>query len=352
MYNIHVEASRFYNVHIEKGLLKEAGKLTAALGKPRIVMIVSDDRVFPLYGNAVVQQLEAEGITVETFVFPHGEASKCMSVYEELLETCSEKHLTRSDMLAALGGGVTGDLTGFAAATYQRGIRYIQLPTTLLAAVDSSVGGKTAINLKHGKNQAGCFYQPSMVLCDPDTLETLPVEEYRSGMSEVIKYGMIGDEDFLNRLHREDAAGWIEDVIHTCVTMKRDIVKRDEFDTGERMLLNFGHTLGHGAESCSHYRIPHGYAVAMGMAAITRAAERMGICTPGTAEQLSEILAVYQLPDEIPFSAEELAEAAMADKKKSGDTLRIVVPERAGHCVIRTIAASELAEWARAGRKE
>ena len=352
MKTIHVEASKPYDVRIGKGLLKEAGRLIKDIGSPARTVIVSDDLVYSIYGERLQKSLEQEGIVTASFVFPHGEVSKCMSVYETLLEYLSKEGLTRTDMLAALGGGVTGDLTGFAAATYQRGIRYVQVPTSLLADVDSSVGGKTAINLKHGKNQVGCFYQPSMVICDPETLETLPEEEYRSGMSEVIKYGMIGDVQFLKRLGQEPAGEWMEEVIQKCVSMKRDIVNRDEFDTGERMLLNFGHTLGHGVESCSGYRIPHGIAVAMGMAAMTRAAERMGICPVGTSEELSVILSAYGLPDEIPYSPEDLARAAMADKKKAGDKLRIVVPEEAGRCVILSIPAKELVEWAKASGKE
>ena len=351
---IHIQASRSYEVLIGNGLLHHMGNIISGLegGKPSRAVIVSDDQVFALYGAQTAGQLQQAGIAADPFIFPHGEASKCMSVYEMLLETLSGLRLTRSDLLVALGGGVTGDLTGFAAATYQRGIRYVQIPTTLLAAVDSSVGGKTAINLQHGKNQVGCFYQPSIVICDPETLRTLPEEEYRNGMSEVIKYGMIGDEAFLSCLETEDASDWIEDVIRICVMMKRDIVSQDEFDTGKRMLLNFGHTLGHGVESCSHYQIPHGIAVAMGMAAMTRAAERKGICSKGTAERLSKLLACYELPDETPYSPEDLAAAAMADKKKSGDQLRIVVPEAAGHCIIQTIPAAELEAWVRASGKE
>ena len=314
-------------------------------GVPKKIVVVSDDHVYPLYGAALEERFRQQGVKVSRFVFPHGESSKCMAVYEQLLEMLSKESLTRTDMLAALGGGVTGDLTGFAAATYQRGIRYVQIPTTLLAAVDSSVGGKTAINLKNGKNQVGCFYQPSMVLCDPDTLQTLPQIEYQNGMSEVIKYGMIKDAAFLQRLREQPAEEWISEVICRCVSMKRDVVNMDEFDTGERMLLNFGHTIGHGVESCSHYQIPHSIAVAMGMASITRAAERMGVCPAGTAEELEHVLDAYHLPKEIPYSPKELYAAAMADKKKAGDTLRIVVPETLGHCIIKTIPANEFQDW-------
>jgi len=346
---IHVQASRSYDVLSGKGLLEDIGEQILRIGAPKKAMIVSDDNVFPLYGRKTAESLARAGIETGSFVIAHGEGSKCMTVYESLLEHISSQQLTRSDMLVALGGGVTGDLAGFAAATYQRGIRFVQIPTSLLAAVDSSVGGKTAINLEHGKNQVGCFYQPSMVVCDTDVLKTLPEEEFRNGMSEVIKYGMIGDAAFLERLKKVPSGEWIEEVISHCVAMKRDIVARDEYDTGERMLLNFGHTLGHGVESCSGYEIPHGLGVAMGMAVMTRASEKMGICRPGTSEILSEVLQMYHLPEEAPYTPKELADAAMADKKKTGDRLRIVVPEEAGRCVIRSIPAGELVRWAEAG---
>jgi len=342
---ISVETSSPYEVYIGSGLLSEAGGMIHDLCAPKKVVVVSDDQVYPLYGAALEESFRQQGTEVARFVFPHGESSKCMAVYEQLLEMLSEEGLTRTDMLAALGGGVTGDLTGFAAATYQRGIRYVQIPTTLLAAVDSSVGGKTAINLKNGKNQVGCFYQPSMVLCDPDTLRTLPQIEYQNGMSEVIKYGMIKDAAFLQQLKEKSAGQWISEVIFRCVSMKRDVVMQDEFDTAERMLLNFGHTIGHSVESCSHYQIPHGLAVAMGMTAITRAAQRMGVCTAGTAEVLEQVLDAYQLPKEVPYSPEELFHAAMTDKKKTGDTLRIVVPEKPGHCIIQNIPAGDFLKW-------
>ena len=326
-------------------LVKSVPDEIRALGKVRRVCVVSDSNVFPLYGKACLSSLEEAGFVVSSFVFPAGEASKTGETWLQLLNRLAESGLSRSDLIIALGGGVVGDLAGFAAATYLRGIRYVQIPTTLLAAVDSSVGGKTAINLKNGKNQVGCFYQPSMVLCDPDTLRTLPQIEYQNGMSEVIKYGMIKDAAFLQQLKEKSAGQWISEVIFRCVSMKRDVVMQDEFDTAERMLLNFGHTIGHSVESCSHYQIPHGLAVAMGMTAITRAAQRMGVCTAGTAEVLEQVLDAYQLPKEVPYSPEELFHAAMTDKKKTGDTLRIVVPEKPGHCIIQNIPAGDFLKW-------
>lgn len=340
-----IDASTRYDVVIGGGLLQEAGERIQALSGIRKAVIVSDDQVFPLYGEMLRSALEKAGIRVFSFVFAHGEASKNLQVYEQLLEYISQCTLSRTDLLAALGGGVTGDLCGFAAATYQRGIRFVQLPTSLLAAVDSSVGGKTAVNLKNGKNQVGCFYQPSLVLCDTDTLRTLPEKEYRNGFAEVIKYGMIMNAPFFRKLAERPAHEWIREVIAQCVSMKREIVMKDEFDTGERMLLNFGHTLGHGVEKCSGYTIPHGFAVATGMAAMTRAAVRHGVCPGETLDELEDILRLYQLPSETEFSAQELADAALLDKKSTGSSIRIIVPECTGRCVIRTLAAEELIHW-------
>lgn len=343
--SIHISTSVPYDVIIGQGLLEEAGHRIRDLGGIKKALIVSDDHVFPIYGESLRKSLEQEGILTETFVFPHGEQSKCMAVYEQLLEYAGECRLTRSDCFAALGGGVAGDLCGFAAATYQRGIRFIQIPTSLLAAVDSSVGGKTAVNLRSGKNQAGCFYQPSLVICDTDTLKTLPETEFKNGCAEVIKYGMIMDAGFFRRLKEQPAAEWILEVIASCVSMKRELVEKDEFDTGIRMLLNFGHTIGHGVEKCSNYEIPHGYAVAMGMAAVTKAAVRNSVCSEETCAHLIEVLARYGLPADLPYSAEELIKAAMADKKAAGTVLRLIVPEEIGRCVIRTIKTDELKDW-------
>ena len=340
-----IDASTRYDVVIGGGLLQEAGERIQALSGICKAVIVSDDQVFPLYGETLRSALEKAGIRVFSFVFAHGEASKNLHVYEQLLEYISECALSRTDLLAALGGGVTGDLCGFAAATYQRGIRFVQFPTSLLAAVDSSVGGKTAVNLKNGKNQVGCFYQPSLVLCDTDTLRTLPEKEYRNGCAEVIKYGMIMNAPFFRKLPERPAREWIREVIAQCVSMKREIVMKDEFDTGERMLLNFGHTLGHGVEKCSGYTIPHGFAVATGMAAMTRAAVKHGVCSVETLQELENILERYDLPLNTTFSPEELADAALLDKKSTGSSIRIIVPECTGRCVIRTIAAEELIHW-------
>ena len=249
MKTVSVHASRSYEIRIGRGLLQGAGEQIRAVTDAKKVMLVSDDAVWPLYGGAVRRSLETAGLTVCSFVFPHGESSKCACTYLELLDALCAQQLTRKDAIAALGGGVAGDLAGFAASTYLRGIGFIQIPTTLLAMVDSSVGGKTAIDLPAGKNLAGTFYQPWLVLCDPDCLTTLPEEIFRDGCAEVIKYAVLGNAPFFDDLRAGSAHAQLEHIIETCVTMKRDIVAQDEFDRGQRQLLNLGHTFGHGIAS-------------------------------------------------------------------------------------------------------
>ena len=349
MKTIRVRASREYEIRIENGVLKDAGAQIKEVCAPCTAVIVSDDTVYPLYGEVLKNSLEAEGFCVLSFVFPHGERSKNLKTYGELLEFLCENRVTRKDLIAALGGGVTGDLAGFAAATYQRGIPYVQIPTTLLACVDSSVGGKTAVDLSAGKNQAGCFYQPSLVLIDPETLGTLPEEEYRCGCAEVIKYAVIGSEGFFEELDEKEIKEMYEHVISVCVSMKRDVVEKDEFDTGDRMLLNFGHTFGHAAEACSGYSILHGQAVAMGMAAMAKSACAYGICEEAAAERIVRLIREYGLPVQTPYSADEMMEAALSDKKMAGKNIRIVIPEKIGACRIETIPAGELIERMKAG---
>ena len=272
MKTVSVHASRSYEIRIGRGLLQEAGEQIRAVTDAKKVMLVSDDAVWPLYGGAVRRSLETAGLTVCSFVFPHGESSKCACTYLELLDALCAQQLTRKDAIAVLGGGVAGDLAGFAASTYLRGIGFIQIPTTLLAMVDSSVGGKTAIDLPAGKNLAGTFYQPWLVLCDPDCLTTLPEDIFRDGCAEVIKYAVLGNAPFFDDLRAGSAHAQLEHIIETCVTMKRDIVAQDEFDRGQRQLLNLGHTFGHGIEACSGFAVSHGSAVAIGMAMMVRAA--------------------------------------------------------------------------------
>ena len=349
MTTIHIAASREYDVVIEPGLLTRLGTTAAELGLGRRAAVISDDAVFALYGAAAEKALTDAGFQVDHFLFPHGEQQKNISTYGQVLNFLCDRRFTRSDFLVALGGGVVGDLAGFAAATYQRGIPYIQVPTTLLSMVDSSVGGKTAVDLDHGKNQAGCFYQPSLVLCDPSLLNTLPEREYRAGCAEIIKYAMLYSEDFLRELEKTPVREQFERVISVCVGMKRDVVRGDEFDRGQRALLNFGHTVGHAVEACRDFTISHGEGVAIGMAVVTRAAVNRGICPPETLTALLDLLEQYKLPTEATESLADILHAAEADKKRTDDAIRLIVPKAVGCCRAETVPAVELADWLRDG---
>lgn len=334
MKTISVTASKDYSVLIGDNLLADLGKLVCDKKTPCQVAVISDSNVWPLYGSVVQKSLCSAGFQVISYVFPAGESSKNGNTYLEILNFLAINHLTRSDLLIALGGGVVGDLTGFAAATYLRGISYIQVPTTLLAMVDSSVGGKTAIDLPAGKNLAGAFYQPDLVICDIDCLSTLPDQIFRDGCAEVIKYGVLYDEALFAHLAANGIRFDRESVISRCVALKRDVVSQDEFDTGARQMLNLGHTLGHGIEANSHFCISHGQAVAAGMAIIAKSAWKTGICTQDVYQQIVEVLQTFGLPWNTSYSADELAASALSDKKRSGSTVNLIMPKRIGECII------------------
>lgn len=349
MTTIEVAASKSYPVQIGPGLLTELGEKTAALGKVKKVCIVSDSNVWPLYGAAADTSLHLAGLETCAFVFPAGESSKNGDTFLELLNFLAENRLSREDVLVALGGGVVGDLTGFAAACYLRGIRFVQVPTTVLAAVDSSVGGKTAIDLGAGKNLAGAFWQPSYVLCDVNTLASLPMEVFRDGCAEVIKTAILFDEPLFMELVRDGLGFDWERVIARCVAHKRDIVAADEFDRGQRNLLNLGHTFGHAVESLSNFTLSHGRAVAIGTAMAARAAVHLGICDQGTATRIMWLLQKFGLPIFADRTAAELSEAALSDKKRAGDTVNLILPEKVGSCAIVPTPVSELESIMQAG---
>ena len=349
MKTVSVSASRRYEILIERGLLRRAGELIRGVTNAGTIMLVSDDSVWPLYGETVQKSLADAGFSVCRFVFPHGEGSKCAKTWLALLDTLCENRLTRSDAVVALGGGVAGDLTGFVASVYLRGIGFIQIPTTLLAMVDSSVGGKTAIDLPAGKNLAGTFYQPWLVLCDPACLDSLPDGIFRDGCAEVIKYAVLGNAPFFDDLKHTPPRMQLEHIIETCVRMKRDIVAQDEFDRGQRQLLNLGHTFGHGIEACSGFAVSHGSAVAIGMAMIVRAAAQFGFCGVETRDAVLALLRQYELPTDCAYAAEQMLGTILHDKKASGGSINLIVPTAVGSCAIRKTQACEIPDWLRAG---
>ena len=337
MQEVTVHASRDYRILIGTRLLPRLGQEAARCVKGRKVCIVSETNVYPHHGAAAEESLKEAGFTVVSYVFSPGESSKNGQNYLTLLNFLAENQLTRADLLIALGGGVVGDLCGFAAATYLRGVAFIQVPTTLLAAVDSSVGGKTAIDLPAGKNLAGAFYQPGLVLCDTDTLSTLPDEIFRDGCAEVIKYGILYDRNFFDYLRSTGVSFDREKVIRRCVELKRDVVAEDEFDTGARMKLNLGHTVGHGIEAKSQFAVSHGKAVAIGTAIVSRAAAKCGMLSQADANAIVDIL------------NEELAHFMLSDKKRSGGTANLIIPREIGRCEIIPTPVEKLATFVEAG---
>ncbi len=338
---------RSYPIHIGAGLLDTAGThIHQALGGCTAA-IVTDDHVAPLYLERVERSCREAGLRCAAIVLPHGERTKCLDSLQRLYAFFCEQHLTRRDCVVALGGGVMGDLAGLAAATYLRGVRFVQIPTTLLAQVDSSVGGKVAVDLPQGKNLVGAFWQPRLVLCDPTALCTLTEDYWRDGLGEVVKYGCIGDQALFTLLEqcapggREALMRSMDDILTHCITYKAEVVQRDERDTGLRMTLNFGHTIAHAVEVCQHYDgLRHGEAVAVGMSVITRLTERRGMTKPGTAHRLDALLDALALPRALPDLPEEALIAAMGlDKKSLGATLRVIVLDEIGVCRIHTTDA-------------
>ncbi len=347
MRKVIVSASTEYAILIGRDLLKQAGAEIAKRIRPCKAAVITDTTVEKLYGEQVENALKEAGFSTCRFVFPAGESSKHIGTLSDMLEFLAEEEVTRQDIIVALGGGVVGDMAGFAAAIYQRGIRFVQVPTTFLAAVDSSVGGKTAIDLKAGKNMAGAFYQPHLVLCDVDTLDTLPEETFADGIAETLKYGIIGDGDLFEKTASGDFRNDLEEIIETCVKMKRDIVMEDEFDTGLRQLLNLGHTLGHAIEKRSGFTLSHGHAVAIGMHLIAKAAEKEGLAEAGLAAKIKAALEQNKLPVSTVYTAEEITEGVLKDKKRRGGEISFVFPTKIGHCEIVKIPVSEVMELVR-----
>lgn len=348
MITVSVNASQSYDVLIGEHLLADSGNYVSAFCHGKVA-IISDTNVWPIYGASISQSLTDSGLTPIHFVFPAGEESKNATTYLEILNFLAENKITRSDLIIALGGGVVGDITGFAAATFLRGISYIQIPTSLLAMVDSSVGGKTAIDLPAGKNLVGAFKQPKLVLCDISTLLTLPRELFLDGCAEVIKYGMLYDAELVTYLQQAGENFDRETVIAKCVAFKRDVVQEDEFDTGSRQRLNLGHTIGHGIEAKSNFTISHGQAVAAGMAIVTKAAMVKGFCSQKTYDMLISLLQRFSLPTGSSYAADALYRSALSDKKRSGGTVNLIIPREIGNCDIVPTPVTELESFIKAG---
>lgn len=320
-------------MRIEPGILKRAGQELKAVLKAKKLFIITDENVQALYGGVLRASLEEAGFDTAVYVQKPGEREKSMRNLERILRAMAREGVTRSDAVLALGGGVIGDISGFAAAVYMRGIPWAGVPTTLLAEIDSSVGGKTAVDLPEGKNLAGAFYQPKAVLIDPDVLKTLQRKQMKEGMAEMIKYACIADKDMFAELL--SGAQDMQRHIYNCCDIKRRVVEEDERDTGLRMILNFGHTLGHALEAAAGYRYTHGQAVAAGMAHITERSEQMGLTEKGTSGKLRAILKKYGLPDRLPDGMENrISDVMMRDKKLLSGKLNLVLLKEIGSCYI------------------
>lgn len=348
MKTLAVNTSRPYEIKIGRGSLDQAGALCRqAIPNARKLTIVTDSRVLPLYLAQTADSLKQMGFQIQCLTVPAGEASKSAEQLVILWEKMMAFGMTRTDAVVALGGGVVGDLAGFAAATLLRGVDYVQIPTTLLSQVDSSVGGKVAIDLRAGKNLAGAFWQPSLVIIDPGCLDTLPDRTFSDGMAEVIKYGCILDRklfELLNRCgSRVRVMERIVDVVYTCCDLKRRVVVEDERDTGLRQLLNFGHTVGHAFELAGHYETwTHGQGVAAGMNWAAQLGVELGITPPETVECIQELLKKFDLPLDIPCPWDTMTEAVGLDKKNAGDQISLIVLEKLGQAVHRKMARDEL----------
>ena len=339
-----------YDILIGQNLLDSAGKKIKQVCKGQRCTIVSDDNVAPIYAKRVADSLERAGYEVSLFTFAHGEGSKHIGTVADMLGFFSQHSLTRSDFVVALGGGVVGDLAGFAAAIYLRGISFVQIPTSLLAQIDSSVGGKTGCDLPSGKNLAGAFHHPSLVLIDTDVLSTLPDSFMRDGMGEMIKYGAIKSPEMFEKLENEPCFGRLSELIIECVRIKAEIVEKDFTEQGERALLNFGHTVGHAIEKLENFGgMSHGCAVAAGMCILTRSAEGVGLCNKGTVSRIEALCKKYGLPTGYNGSARDIADAALTDKKRAGNTIKLVLIKEIGNSYLHNTQCEGLAELLEGG---
>ena len=340
-----------YDIIIKKESLLEVGRWVAQLWRRQKVVLVTDDNVEPLYGREVASQLRSEGFEVFTFTFPAGEASKNLSTVEKLWEFCAQQGLTRSDGVIALGGGVVGDLAAFAASTYMRGIHFLQIPTSLTAQVDSSIGGKTGINSNYAKNMMGTFAQPDGVLIDPEVLKTLEKRDFREGIGEIVKCALIADKQLWIRLNEiKDADELLQEAeyfIRAACDVKRKLVVEDQFDQGTRLYLNFGHTIGHAVEAYAGYgQVMHGEAVAIGMVQISKVAESKGLMPKGLVTQIKAVLQKFQLPQTYePWDEAALFEILSHDKKARGKMIKIVLVPEIGQAKIHEISLQEMKEY-------
>lgn len=352
MHSITVNlTSSNYPIYIESGLLEHVGLEIKKFYKNNKIVIITDSNVDKLYGSILETSLKEENFIIKKIVINPGEKSKSFEALQSVCEEILEFEITRGDLILTFGGGVVGDLGGFAASILLRGISFMQIPTSLLAQIDSSVGGKVAINSAKGKNLIGSFYQPKAVFIDPSLLKTLSERQFNDGLGEVIKYGAIKDESLFYKLleyeSKADLLKDIDEIIYTCCNIKAHIVEKDEKDTGDRMLLNFGHTIGHGIEKQFNYETyTHGEAVAIGMCIITKNSEHLGITEKGTSEKLEGLIKKYNLPYNLPdMNIEQILKAIKLDKKNINHDINIILIKKIGGGFIKKIAANDINKY-------
>lgn len=348
---VKLDTENEYTVNIGNNLLESTGKIISAIHSPCRVAFITDFSVGAYYTTTVADSLKEEGYEVFIFAFPAGESSKNNETYNKILEFLADNQITRSDLVVELGGGVVGDLAGFAAATYMRGIDYVQIPTSLLSMVDSSVGGKTGINLESGKNLCGAFHQPISVICSIDTLDTLEKKYFDDGIAEIIKYGLLGNDKILNILQdsvdSEDdfhiaIKPFLEEVVEESIKTKISFIEGDVLDNDRRQFLNLGHTIGHAIEHASRYSITHGHAVTVGICSMAKAGEELGITKSGTASKIIHLVRACGLPTSTIISTKDLYNSALSDKKRRGENINLVFPISFGECEIKSFKIDEL----------
>lgn len=343
--------SRKYPVIIESGLFRTIGSTLGEYFSGKKIALITDENIQNNYGDFIKKQLEVSRCEWSMIILPAGDTSKSFETLATIYKELINSQITREDVIVSLGGGVIGDISGFAASTFLRGVDFVQIPTTLIGQVDSSIGGKNAVNLPEGKNLVGTFYQPTYVFIDPDFVQTLSDYHMADGMAEIIKYACIADADLFSdliRMKNYRNADLIESIIYRCCLIKKQIIEQDEKDQGIRMLTNFGHTLGHAIENLYDYRIyGHGQAVAMGMYTITEHSEAMGLTGINTSAMLKEILVEYGLPAELPkdINIELLALSAMKDKKRRGNRMNLVLLEKIGKGYLYPIEKTEIRKF-------
>ena len=356
MDRINIQASSDYDVLIGTGLIDTCGThIRECLIRAQKALIVTDSNVAPLYLGRVRSSLEREGFSVSEYVFEAGEEKKNIDSIAGMWAVMAEEEFTRTDIVVSLGGGVATDMGGFAAATFLRGIKVVQIPTSLLAMADAALGGKTGIDLPQGKNLAGAFHQPSMVIEDTDCLSTLPSEVFTEGMAEVIKYAFIMDKDLyevLSKISSEGRAMSLQEDIDTltkilisCVKDKAEVITEDEKDNGRRQTLNFGHTVGHVIERDSGFAKPHGICVAKGMGIVIDSCVRAGTLSEEDAKRMKDLLTLYKLPVTDDITPEAIVEGAMNDKKKRGDTLSVILVNKIGKAEIKKMNKEEFLKF-------